>query len=46
MTLIGTYYTIEPKDWLFSTHGDVVEAKGELNCGMRLIILMKGRNRI
>ena len=27
MALIGTYYTIEPKDWLFSTHGDVVEAK-------------------
>lgn len=26
MALIGTYYTIEPKDWLFSTHGDVVEA--------------------
>ena len=46
MALIGTYYTIEPKDWLFSTHGDVVEAKGELNCCMRLIILMKGRNRI
>ena len=27
MALIGTYYTIEPKDWLFPTHGDVVEAK-------------------
>ncbi len=27
MALIGTYYTIEPKDWLFPSHGDVVEAK-------------------
>ena len=27
MAIIGTYYTIEPKDWLFPTHGDVVEAK-------------------
>lgn len=27
MSIIGTYYTIEPKDWLFPTHGDVVEAK-------------------
>lgn len=24
---MGTYYLIEPKEWLFSTHGDVVEAK-------------------
>lgn len=27
MALIGTYYLIEPKDWLFATHGDVQEAK-------------------
>ena len=27
MSIIGTYYTIEPKDWLFSSHGDVVVAK-------------------
>lgn len=27
MSNMGTYYLIEPKDWLFSTHGDVAEAK-------------------
>lgn len=27
MALIGTYYTIGPKDWLFPAHGNVVEAK-------------------
>ena len=27
MALIGTYFTIEPKDWLFASHGDVVDAK-------------------
>lgn len=27
MALIGTYYTIDPKNWLFASHGDVAEAK-------------------
>ena len=27
MALIGTYYTVEPNDWLFSTHGDVMDGK-------------------
>lgn len=27
MALIGAYYAIEPDDWLFPTHGDVLEAK-------------------
>lgn len=27
MSIIGVYHTIEPKDWLFPTHGDVIEAK-------------------
>lgn len=27
MAIIGTYTLVEPKDWLFSTHGDVVEGK-------------------
>lgn len=27
MALIGTYYLVEPKEWLFPSHGDVIEAK-------------------
>ncbi len=27
MALIGTYYTIDPKNWLFASYGDVAEAK-------------------
>lgn len=27
MSIIGVYHTIEPEDWLFPTHGDVIEAK-------------------
>ena len=27
MSKIGEFYTIPPEDWLFETHGDVIEAK-------------------
>lgn len=27
MAIIGTYTLVEPIDWLFSTHGDVIEGK-------------------
>jgi type I restriction enzyme M protein len=27
MSRVGSFYTVPPNDWLFATHGDVIEAK-------------------